>query len=47
MRIDVIARGTHSLTFERSFDTPKRNLSLESETNITGLGFVCEGLVDQ
>jgi len=34
MRIGVIARGTHSLTFERSFDTPKRNLSLESGTNI-------------
>jgi len=34
MRIGVVARGTHSLHFERSFDTLKRNLSLESRSNI-------------
>jgi len=46
MRIGVVARGTHSLHFERSFDTLKRNLSLESRSNIKlGLGFVCEGFV--
>jgi len=30
----VVARGTHSLHLERGFDTLKRNLSLESRSNI-------------
>ena len=34
MRIGVVARGTHSLHLERGFDTLKRNLSLESRSNI-------------
>jgi len=34
MRIGVIARGTHSLHLQRGFGTLKRNLSLESRSNI-------------
>ena len=34
MRIGVVVRGTHSLHLERGFDTLKRNLSLESRSNI-------------
>jgi len=34
MRIGVFARGTHSLHLERGVDTLKRNLSLESRSNI-------------
>ena len=30
----MVAKGTHSLHFERSFDKLKRNLSLESRSNI-------------
>jgi len=41
MRIGVIARGTHSLHLERGFDTLKRNLSLESRSNIKSWFRVC------
>ena len=42
----MVARGTHSLHLERGFDTLKRNLSLESRSNIKlSLRFVCEGFV--
>ena len=41
MRIGVDARGTHSLHLERGFDTLKRNLSLESRSNIKSWFRVC------
>jgi len=41
MRIGVVARGTHSLHLERGFDTLKRNLSLESRSNIKSWFRVC------
>jgi len=41
MRIGVVARGTHSLHLERGFDTLKRNLSLESRSNIMSWFRVC------
>jgi len=41
MRIGVVARGTHSLHLERGFDTLKRNLSLESRSNIKSWFKVC------
>jgi len=34
MRLGVVARETHSLHLERGFNTLKRNLSLESRSNI-------------
>jgi len=37
----VVARGTHSLHLERGFDTLKRNLSLESRSNIKFRFRVC------
>ena len=41
MRVGVVARGTHSLHFERIFDTLKRNLSLESRSNINFRFRIC------
>ena len=41
MRIGVVARGTHSLHLERGFDMLKRNLSLESRSNIKSWLRVC------
>jgi len=41
MRIGVVAIGTHSLHLERGFDTLKRNLSLESRSNIKSWFRVC------
>jgi len=41
MRIGVVARGTHSLHLERGFDMLKRNLSLESRSNIKSWFRVC------